>query len=858
MDIQERHPDLESQVQGLGLLADPLRKPTFASKGVSPKPPHSRCPKPGQQGMALLLALLAIITILAATALVMGSVQNAKNDTDNAVDAVALEEACKAGIDIAIEQVWNEYLAGRGNTTGNLASYHVFIDNVVGNNEDLNRNGARDGTERDFNGDASFQTAPQASLITSDNPRMLASGAEISSLTLDRTDDVTGVVLTIHSTGREGQRTRTAMQTLRISGERFAGFQFAVLSNNINCILCHAEFHQSALALNSDPTQYGSFDRVKVASLESLLIRKTEADSRVAGTIYTRGSVYNKDGTLLTAAGIAASELQGYSFSSENGKITQDPSTGAMTHVSLANATTDSEGQLNQFANLYLNYPTDKTQMTDGELPLNFPAPFPDDNGDRQLNAEEFEKYVNSANGSISFELPAEEVGGSITAGVAYGVPAGSTYSGTGLPTASDPATLAQLSSEGTYDGNLILVGSDYDPIVINNKVAVDGDLVIKGKVKGKGQILVSGNVYVVGDITYADASGEFGEAEGGTENAFAVSAGGNILMGDYITIRAKNDYVATKVSSTKYNDTVNTDVWQGKFTRVDTSSATATMSSGKTTAVGYFDSGVVDAGAAQGTESTWTYTSGGKTHTVYQKPEGMCSFSTSELMLFNRVERLKSAPPGSADYNATYYIPGYTPRYYKLRDSAPIYQYRVTSSTSSDLKEHVVNYLSPGVETLSENPSDSTYIGDNAAILSLSPKSNWISEGTLRNIWFADEALRRTQINPDPNDPDRLRVPWRFDGLLYTNNCVFGVTRGNVRHKSQTYGMMIVRGGIVCSDLGMLVADSGYESEYRSDGTVEPYYCGLRLYYDKRVAAFLNVEDPSLVEFSRLAYQYE
>jgi hypothetical protein len=811
-----------------------------------------------QEGMALLLALLAIITILAATALVMGSVQNAKNDTDNAVDAVLLEEACNAGIDIAVEQVWNEYLAGHGNTTGNLASYHVFIGTIVGNNEDLNRNGFRDGTERDFNGDDSFQISPQASLITPDDPRTLASGSEVSSLVLERTDDVTGVVLTIHSTGRLGERTRTAMQTLRISGERFAGFQFAVLSNNINCILCHAEFHQQDLVLNNDPAQYGGFDRIKIASLDSLLIRKTEADSRVAGTIYTRGRVYNKDGTLLTAAGIASSDLQGWDFSDQNGKIIQDPATGAMSRVSLADATLDSEGRLSQFANLYLNYPTEKEQMTDGELPSNFPAPFPDDNGDRKVNPEEFEKYVNSANGSINFDLPPEEVGGSVTAGVAYGVPEGSTYAGTALPTASDPATLDQLSTEGTYDGNLILVGTDYDPIVINNKVAIDGDLVIKGKIKGRGQLLVSGNVYVVGDVTYADASGKFGEADDGTENAFALSAGGSILMGDYLTIRAKNNYVATKITSTTYKDTVDTGVWQGKFTRVDTANATATMSSGKTTAVGYFDTGVVDAGAPTGTTRTWTYTSGGKTHTVYEQPEGMYSFTTAELMLFNRMERQKWAPPGNADYNANYYIPGYKPRYYKLRDSAPIYQYRVTSSTSADLKEHSVNYLSPGVETLSENPADLTYIGADAVIHSLNPKGNWVTENTLRSIWFADEALRRTQTNPDPNDPDRLRVPWRFDGLLYTNNCIFGVTRGNVRHKSQTYGMMIVRGGMVCSDLGMLVADSGYESEYRSDGTVEPYYCGLRLVYDKRVDAFLNVEDPSLVEFSRLAYQYE
>jgi hypothetical protein len=811
--------------------------------------------KKGQEGMALLLALLAIITILAATALVMGSVQNAKRDTDRAVNNVLLEEACKAGVDFAVQQVWNGYLTGRGNTTGNLASYRMFIDSVVANNEDINRNGIKDGNERDYDGDGSFQVGAAATLISDDAPKQLENGAEVSSLVLDRTDDVTGVVLTLHSTGKIGEETKTAVQTIRISGERFAGFQYAVLANNINCILCHAEFHQLDMAQNTDSSKYGSFDRIKIAALESLLIRKTEADSRVAGTTYTRGRVYNKDGTLLDSSGIAGSTLDAYAFSNKNGKINQDSSSGAMTETSLANATTNSSGDLNQFANLYLNYPSDKDSMTDGELPLNFPAPFPDDNSNRKVDSEEFTKYVNSANGSINFELPAEEVTGSIKAGVAYGVPSGSTYTGTALPTTSDATTLSKLSSDGTYDGNLILVGTDDDPIVIDNKVAVDGDLVIKGSIKGSGQLMVSGNVYVVGDVTYADADGKFGEAEDGTENAFALEAGGNILLGDYLTIRAKNDYKATK-TTTGYNDKVNTDVWQGKFIQVNKSTATTTMSNGKTTAVGYFDAGVVDAGAPQGTTSTWTYTANSKVHTVYQSQEGMYSFTTAELMLFNRMERLKSAAPGTTDYDANYYIAGYTPRYYKLRDSAPIYQYRVTSSTSSDLREHSISYFSPGVETLSESSTNSTYIGSNAAVLSLSPKNSWISESTLRNIWFADEQWRATQINTSKSDGKR--VPWRFDGLLYTNNCIFGVTRGNYRHGSNTYGMMIVRGGIVCSDLGMLVADSNHEAEYKYDGTVDPYYCGLRLYYDKRVDAFLNVEDPTQVQFARLAFQFE
>jgi len=797
-----------------------------------------------REGMALLLALFAAVTMAGAIAIVMHSLNNAKRSTDAAVNEVLLEEACKAGIDVAVQQVWGEYLEGNANEADNLASYRAFLDNIIRTNEDLNGNGTRDGNEQDYNGSGTFDRNSRVDLVTVDGAREFDSGASLIGLTLDRTDDVTGCVITIRATAQAGDYTRTAVQTLRVSGERFTGFQFAVLANNINCILCHAQFLNLDLHRNADSAQYGTFDRIRIAALESLLIRKTEADSKVAGTVYTRGLVYNKDGTLLTGSQIAASDFRGFGFD-DHGKIIQDDSTGTMAETGLTNATLDAEGKPVQYGNLYLNYPTDSADMTDGELPLKFPSPFPDDNGDRYVNEEEFSKYVNSANGSLTFELPAGAAVGSVKAGVAYGVPAGSSYTGTSLPTSSDADTLSQLA-QGSYEGNLILVGTSDDPIVIDKHVAVEGDLVIKGPIKGRGQLLVEGNVYVMGDVTYADAPGKFGEAVDGTENAFAIHAGGSIMMGDYLTIRAKNNYVATKVTSTKYDDRVENATWQGKFVRVDVSTSATSMSSGKTTQVGYFDSGVVDAGAAQGSYSTSTYVSGGKTHTVYTQPEGQFSFTTAELMLFNRMERQKWAPPGHPDYNANYYIPNYTPRYYRLRDTAPIYQYVTADVTNSELKEHAVNYLSPGVEVIAEDDLGT------AAVHSLNPDGNWLSENTLRRIWYEDEAYRRAHLDSDG------RAPWRFDGLLYTNNSIFGITRGNGRHKSATCGAMIVRGSIVCADLGMLVADQAHEVEYRADGTSDPLYSGLRLYYDRRVDAFLNVEDPTVVEFARLAYRYE
>ena len=550
-----------------------------------------------------------------------------------------------------------------------------------------------------------------------------------------------------------------------------------------------------------------------MACLESLLIRPNEADSSIAGSLYTRGKVYNNSGTLMSAANIAASQMYSYPFSSTNGKISQNSGSGNMlARTGLTNVALNSNGvPLSQFGNLYMNYPSDKTKEIDGELPSNFPSPFPDDNGDRAVNEEEFAKYVKSANGSINFELPASEVTGTVKAGVAYGVPKGTTYTGTDLPTASNSA-LTELSSTGSYDGNMILVGTDDDPIVIDNKVAIDGDLVIKGPVKGKGQLLVSGNVYVMGDVTYADASGKFGEAEDGTENAFALTAGGNILMGDYLTNRAKNNYTGTKTSPK-----LDTNVWQGQFIRCDVATKTVTMSNKDTTAVGYFDAGVVDAGQAQPKTGKYATLTTGKT-------EGQYSFTTAEIMLFNRQEYLKSRVVGDADYNASIAVSGYKPRYYGLRDGSPVYQY--INPTSGDLVEHAVDYNSPGVTTISAAELAK------GTVLTLNPSASWMSEDTLRKIWYNDEATRRAKGGTRP---------WKFDGLLYTNNSIFGVVRSNSRHGSATDGQMTVRGAIVAADLGLLI----------TNGTD-----GLTLYYDRRVNAFLNVEDPTQVVFQRLVFQ--
>ena len=176
-----------------------------------------------QEGMALLLALMSVIMIAGAVVVVMISIQNSSKFTERANNDVVLDEACKAAIDIGVERVWHQYVVGNGNTTGNLASYKVFINNVVANNEILN------GVQRDYNGDGTITLNSPANLYSSSNTRALANGTTITALQLSRCDDTQSVMMTLTATAKIGTgteaQTKTTKQTIKVMGTPFAGFQ---------------------------------------------------------------------------------------------------------------------------------------------------------------------------------------------------------------------------------------------------------------------------------------------------------------------------------------------------------------------------------------------------------------------------------------------------------------------------------------------------------------------------------------------------------------------------------------------------------------------------------------------------------
>jgi hypothetical protein len=191
--------------------------------------------------------------------------------------------------------------------------------------------------------------------------------------------------------------------------------------------------------------------------------------------------------------------------------------------------------------------------------------------------------------------------------------------------------------------------------------------------------------------------------------------------------------------------------------------------------------------------------------------------------MLFNIMEVEKAA----AD-------PNYRPRFYGLRDSQPnnVFTYHKPPD------EHAVRYDEGGggVKLLPDYLLDMGFnldIMNNASYHYMNPDGNWMSEDTLRQIWWNDEQTRTSGGDPI-----------RFDGLLYSNNAIFTIARSRVRHGSYSDGKLLIRGAVISPDLGVLAPGSG------SSGNES-----FKLLYDNRVRRFWAPEDTTQVAFQRLVY---
>ncbi len=469
--------------------------------------------------MAFLTALVMFTGIAGLSLVFLTVARNTSEDAARRGESLRLQAAATATADLVAQELWNQFVEWSGGEAGRLDQFRTFLESAASPLPSPLQPGATllDDQNRDLGMTDNGAPVDATDLVAAGGASAW-SGLVMEQVQLRRRDFPLATDLELTVTASTGDaaasRRRRVRQVFTIGGEIFAGFQYALLSNNVNCIMCHAEFDNVAHYYNDDPGARGSFDRVKVGTLESLMIRTRTAHSSIAGSLYVRGNLMDQHGNKL--GGLVGTTLTGSQFDA-HGHLVEDAS-GQLVDVPLHTAVGTPPPELGQ---LYLDYPLDEVDQRDGILPAAFPPPIPDLNGNRQVDADEFELIANTAHGHVS--------SGSISL-----IDHGGSFSGD-LDSAGNSSVVS-----GSVDKHMLLVGTEANPLEIDGTLAVNGDLAITGVVRGDGAIYASGNVYILGDLVYDDASSgnhrTYGQQGNGTKNVLALASGGNIVVGNHLS----------------------------------------------------------------------------------------------------------------------------------------------------------------------------------------------------------------------------------------------------------------------------------------------------------------------------------
>ncbi len=767
-----------------------------------------------RRGIAMIPTLLVVAGLSIFALALLTSGLSTKRTVNHQGDDHKLSSAVESVAMLATEDLWSGYLDEQGGAAGTIGSFRTYLDTLG-----IPDSGVGGPPEPDDGTDLTALVD-----LPNKNGRIVFNDVNVDAMQIVRRDelDSTQLYLTVSASTNRGAGlvnpvlNRAVQQVYTVEPEEFAGFDFAVLANNVNCIFCHTNVDSVDRYYNTDSSLYDSFDRVKVGALETLMIRHDleinpaindfDADSFIAGTLYARGTITDQDGIPLTDWNELS--FQGYQFDSSTGKLEEDFMGDLM--IDPFSPAGDPPDALE---NLYLGYPTEYAEMVDGNLPTSFPAPIPDDGGiDPVTGLPDATGAGNKVVDDFEFHAASLAAEGAITAGIITHVPHGDS-----VDTVAEYASALFVgntpSVQQTLDGNLILSGTEANPITIDGTVAIDGDLIINGYVKGEGSLIVRGNVYIPTDLEYLDGKvvletddpsnptgpRTFGVAQDGTKNALGIAAGGNMLIGDYLT--------------------------PGRL------------------------------------QPDWTWENPEKYDYVSGDVDDDWNFSLGEMAIFNRAEWAKTQPTlpgaqGQADLdpstwtlvNPNYAGPDYVPRYYHFGpgDTVPVYNkgniYYDASTGTWRGDAEVAIFWDASLLTFADpdDPGDPLLYNvdgtPRAVISQVVPNSGWIG----------DDLYKLSIEYFEDNRP--WGKPMGIDGLLYTNNAIFTL----VSRITPMWGRMILNGSIVCADLGMLVPGFLDYWDIAPHSPISNYAIGLQLNYDVRVKDMLNVKNPFQVQLKR------
>lgn len=727
-------------------------------------------------GFALVTALsfVIIIGVVVGTALYL-SATNRRLSAET-VRTTQAQYAAEAGIEQVVRTYWTDIWAANPPGTRTLRTYRSLLNPVLAN--------------------GATKTLPAGDV-----------DGNTYNVTVRRVDQTLGPQITsfiITSTGKtaDGVNTRVLSQTLRIAPRNYAGLQYALLSNNVNCTFCHTKIETMEGAYGNTA---GGKDRVKVGTLESLELRVagrnsfTDAvDTAINGTLYTRGKVLDQN---RNDYNLGETNDINFTKTDTNGKVAWDPNkTRPADNLEKANIQDCTKVTCTANNNFYQNYTSGSG--ADGDLPTSFPQPVPDNNAglnDRFTSNSEWAEYIT--------DTVAEE-GKAGTLSVA-GAGSSMLYKETAVSDnkqqqldikvkdknfSSIVSTADRSNTVRGVTGNLKIKGN----MRIDGTVFVDGDVIISGRLSGTGKIIARGNIYVTGDIEYNcgsdTAPADCDYSDSANLPQLALVSGGNTLVGDYLS--------------------------GNKASRDDLRTST-TMEPG-------FPS---------------NFENGGK-----------LSYVAAEIANFNKLEYTKARANSS-----------YIPRFYRMRPGDPIIRYTGNGENASNYNIGQLAGVDGDIEcnkkckskSLSNDTDRDIY--NRSRVLDLSPADNWQSEGDVKQAWIDNI---ETPTRPKAKFPlnTTLNKPLQLDATIYTSNAAFALARGCQNTgpcgddgRSKLQGRIVMNGSLIAADSGVLSPGEGGKQSLFQNGDRD---IGLRIHYDARIQNLISLGKGDVVNLSRSDFQ--
>ena len=763
----------------------------------------------GRAGIALVPAILIVSGLAVFIVALLSAVLSGSRTVVHQSEEYQVSSAVESVAALAAENLWSNYVAEQGGAAGDIASFRDYLtERAI---EDAGAGGLPAPEE-------GKELLPELAL-PEEGGRARLNHVNVDTVHVVRrdVDDATQLFLTVSASTTRGEGlvnpvlNRAVQQVYTVEPADFPGFEYALLANNVNCVFCHARIDNAERWWNPTPELRGSFPRVKVGTLESLMLRHNmdgssalndfDADSYIAGSLYSRGLAATSDGNPITNWG--ALSFKNHPFD-DQGNIVEDSFGLGLAPFSPAPSPPV------PLENLYLAYEKGYASQVDGFLPDHFPPPFADDGGvdpftgefdsgavgNKRVDDSEFLEVAAAGMGTVSGIVNKTEPGEVIDNEADYQL---------ATSTGNQAQGLRMVDSGGQgIQGNVVLTGKRNNPITIDGALAIDGDLVIQGYVKGSGSLYVRGNIYVPTDLMYfdgktylpGDVAGQptgprtFGFAQDGTKNALALTAGGNIVIGDFL-----------RPASLQPNGT-------------------------------------------REEPDTLEIISG--------NPTDDWNFPLAEMALFNRAEWAKTQAflPGANGQQVENpnFVEGYVPRYYGFGDDTtiPIYNKRgihFDPLTNTWLGVEVPVSWDPAFLTYADpnNPADPVlYNADGspkAVTSAISHSGGWLAADVYKSSLEHFEGRR-------PQDS-----PMLIDGLMYTSNAIFSI----IHRRSAYAGMLLMNGSIVAADLGMLVpGKKDVGGVFPNHSPVGQYAIGLQLNYDARLKNALKIENPLQVQIKR------